>query len=253
MEQDMSAAMPVMSNVSNQNNPGNNKGWQIATIVASVLALCGIGLGIYGIIQSSQKSSVKEPETTVAVVDTVSLKQVKDLLEEFINFDYNVTSSNNNLFDDGLTEQYKYYLALKKINYTNKATAGDGDMADYEYSFTYNDINDAYHDLFGSDSDVKNQEEFWCMVPFYSKEYNKYISNTKCGGYDPVKYAYEILDYSVDGDKLAVNVAYASFPEDYAGGESQYIKDHKNELPEYQLTFKKEGSKYIFTDIEKAK
>lgn len=306
MEQNAAATMPAMD--SGKQNDG--KGWKIATAIASVVAVCGIGFGIYGAVSSFQKDSqisdlkvqirgddgtittIETPEiktttedgTTVTITDsaTIGLKQVRNLLNDFINFDYNVTSTENNLFgSNGLTEQYKYYLALKKLNYADKVSATHedagmpgGNTADYEYSFTYDDINNAYHSLFGSGSNVQNQENFWCFVPFFSTEYNKYISITRCGGVDPSTYAYEILDYSVNGNKLTVDIAYIHIFEDYNGGEwkkyialnsgneeiygesssylsANYLKEHENDLPKYRLTFEKEGSNYIFTDVNK--
>ena len=286
-----------------------NTGLIVCMVACAVLAVGGIGFGIYGIMDSNNKSSeisdlkvqikgddgtittIETPEiktttedgTTVTITDsaTVGLKQVRKLLNDFINFDYNVTSTENNIFNNGLTDQYKYYLALKKLNYADKVSATHedagspgGNTADYEYSITYDDINNAYHDLFGSNSNVKNQESFWCFVPFFSTEYNKYVSITRCGGVDPSTYAYEILDYSVNGKKLIVDVTYIHIFEDYNGGEwkkyialnsgneevygdtsgylsANYLREHEDNLPKYRLTFEKEGSNYIFTDINK--
>lgn len=305
MEQNTPAAMPIMDS----DKQSNGKGLKIATIIASVVAVCGIGFGIYGVVQSSQKDSqisdlkvqikdddgtittIETPEiettagdgTTITVTDssTIGLKQVRNLLNDYVNFDYNVTSTENNLFENGLTEQYKYYLSLKKLNYADKVSATHedagmpgGNTADYEYSFSYDDINNAYHSLFGSNSNVQNQEAFWCFVPFFSAEYNKYISITRCGGVDPSTYAYEILDYSAKGNKLDVDVAYVHIFEDYNAGEwkkyialnsgneeifsdgskylsADYLKEHENELPKYRLTFEKEGSNYILVSINK--
>lgn len=53
MEQNTPAAMPVMDS----GKQSDGKGLKIATIVASVVAVCGIGFGVYGMIQSSQKDS----------------------------------------------------------------------------------------------------------------------------------------------------------------------------------------------------
>ena len=49
MEQDITAAatIPVMNSVKQK----DGKGWKIATAIASVVAVCGIGFGIYGINQ----------------------------------------------------------------------------------------------------------------------------------------------------------------------------------------------------------
>lgn len=284
MEQTADAGIPVAPVVENKQKSGN--GLKIATAIACIVAVCGIGFGVYGMMRSSQKDSQADaPKDETATVsdnsDTLSLKQVKDLLNKYVSFDYNVTSTENNLFENGLTEQYKYYLSLKSLNYADKISAThedagtpSGDTADYEYSFTYDDINDAYHSLFGSGSNVQNQENFWCFVPFYSAEYNKYISITRCGGVDSSTYAYEILDYSVDDNKLTTDIAYIHIFDDYTGGEwkkyialsngneeisgdssnylgATYLREHEDDLPKYQLTFEKEGSDYIFTNVSK--
>lgn len=53
MEQNAAATMPAMD--SGKQNDG--KGWKIATAIASVVAVCGIGFGVYGMMQSSQKDN----------------------------------------------------------------------------------------------------------------------------------------------------------------------------------------------------
>ena len=53
MEQDTTAAIPVIDNGKQK----DGKGWKIATAIAFVVAVCGIGFGVYGMMQSSQKDS----------------------------------------------------------------------------------------------------------------------------------------------------------------------------------------------------
>lgn len=53
MEQNATATMPVMDS----GKQDNGKGWKIATAIASVVAICGIGFGVYGMLQSSQKDN----------------------------------------------------------------------------------------------------------------------------------------------------------------------------------------------------
>lgn len=280
MEQNATATVPVMDS----GKQDSGKGWKIATAIVSVVAVCGIGFGVYGMLQSSQKDNqtsdlevqVEEDNKTATTNETsdISFKEVKELLKNVVNFDYNVTSTDNNLFKNGLTEQYKYYLSLKKLGYTDRisVTHDDGGMpggnlADYEYDFTYDDINNAYHSLFGSDSDVQNQKDFWCFVPFYSEDYGKYISISRCGGIDPSTYAYEILDYSTNDDELTVDVAYLYVSptgdngakyialdgtnKDIYEEKADLLLEYEDELPKYKLTFKKEGDNYIFTKISK--
>lgn len=53
MEEDKANAIPVI----NSDKSSNGKGWKIATIIVSIIAICGIGFGVYGIMQSLQKNN----------------------------------------------------------------------------------------------------------------------------------------------------------------------------------------------------
>ena len=50
MEQDTATTMSAM----NDKKQNSRKGWKIATIIVSLVAVCGIGFGIYGMAQNSQ-------------------------------------------------------------------------------------------------------------------------------------------------------------------------------------------------------
>lgn len=78
MEQNTPAAMPVMDS----GKQSDGKGLKIATVVASVVAVCGIGFGVYGMIQSSQKDSqisdlkvqIKDSGGTVTTIETPEIE-----------------------------------------------------------------------------------------------------------------------------------------------------------------------------------
>lgn len=78
MEQNAAATMPAMD--SGKQNDG--KGWKIATAIASVVAVCGIGFGIYGAVSSFQKDSqisdlkvqIKEDDGTVTTIETPEIE-----------------------------------------------------------------------------------------------------------------------------------------------------------------------------------
>ena len=55
MEQNPVAGTPITPAVDNRQKSGN--GLKITAVVASILAICGIGFGIYGIFASSQKDN----------------------------------------------------------------------------------------------------------------------------------------------------------------------------------------------------
>lgn len=56
MEQNTTATMPVMDS----DKQNGAKGWKIATVVASVVAICGIGFGIYGMMNVHNNSQPSE-------------------------------------------------------------------------------------------------------------------------------------------------------------------------------------------------
>lgn len=78
MEQNTPAAMPVIDS----GKQSNGKGLKIATAIASVVAVCGIGFGVYGMIQSSQKDSqisdlkvqIKEDDGTITTIETPEIE-----------------------------------------------------------------------------------------------------------------------------------------------------------------------------------
>ncbi len=59
---------------------GNGRGLKIATIVACAVAVCGIGFGIYGMVQGSQKNisdlkvQIKEEDGTVTTIETPKIE-----------------------------------------------------------------------------------------------------------------------------------------------------------------------------------
>ena len=53
MEQDIVTTTPVINN----DRQSNVNGWKITTVIASIVAVCGIGFGVYGVMQSSQKDN----------------------------------------------------------------------------------------------------------------------------------------------------------------------------------------------------
>ena len=67
MEQNADARVTMSPVVENKQNGGN--GLKIATAIACVAAVCGIGFGIYGMIQSSQKDSQISDLQTQSKID----------------------------------------------------------------------------------------------------------------------------------------------------------------------------------------
>lgn len=78
MEQDITATMPAMDSGKQK----EEKGWKIATAIASLVAVCGIGFGVYGMVQNSQlpdlKVQIKEEDGTVKAVEASEIEASTD-------------------------------------------------------------------------------------------------------------------------------------------------------------------------------
>lgn len=76
MEQNTDASAPVTPVIDNKQK--SNKGLKIATAIACIMAVCGIGFGVYGMMQSAQKDSqisdlkvqINEDDGTTTTIET---------------------------------------------------------------------------------------------------------------------------------------------------------------------------------------
>ena len=112
MEQNTNTGMPMTPTVDNKQKSGN--GLKIATAIACVVAACGIGFGVYGIMQSSQKDNqISNPETQLDINIDESTTINQDDESDSINYD-NLFVVNQmgigikNLDEAGTITQYKY-------------------------------------------------------------------------------------------------------------------------------------------------
>lgn len=91
MEQSIDTSAPVVPVEDNKQKGG--KGWIIATAIVSVVAICGIGFGIYGVMQGLQKDSQisdleakindkDEAVTTIGIPETEAI--MKDDTKKYI-------------------------------------------------------------------------------------------------------------------------------------------------------------------------
>ena len=80
MEQNANTGVPVAPMVENKEKSGN--GLKIATAIACVVAVCGIGFGVYGMMRSSQKNNqisdlkvqIKEEDGTITTIETPEIE-----------------------------------------------------------------------------------------------------------------------------------------------------------------------------------
>lgn len=90
MEQSAETGAPMIPVVENKQKNGN--GLKIATAIACVVAVCGIGFGIYGMIQSSQKDSQISDLKTQINNTTASADGINQSVK---NNSFELFSSNN--------------------------------------------------------------------------------------------------------------------------------------------------------------
>lgn len=80
MEQNADTGVPMTPVVEDKQKSG--KGLKIATVIACVVAFCGIGFGVFGMMQSSQKDSqisdlkvqIKEEDGTITTIETPKIE-----------------------------------------------------------------------------------------------------------------------------------------------------------------------------------
>ncbi len=84
MEHNTETGAPIVPVVDNKQKSGNSL--KIATAIACIVAVCGIGFGIYGMIQNSQKDNqisdlkvqIKDADGTVTTIEAPEIKTTTD-------------------------------------------------------------------------------------------------------------------------------------------------------------------------------
>lgn len=270
-----------------------SKGPVIGMIAFAILAIAGVGFGVYGMLGKTStqdlKIQVKENDGTITTIDadkiektdgdktitivdsvnTMTIPQIRELLGKYIYY-YHSGSNKVNLFEAGFSDEYKYLATIRSIDYKSRKTA-DSDEFVQKYDLTYDEVNEAYHKLFGDSSDVIKDlglESGYCGIPAYSAVYDQYVSHGECGGTTGGHFGYEFLDFSSNKNKLTVKVAYlrTDMDVDFNGdgwnfkasdGQTIYLDTFTgldkivDQLPNYEFTFEKTDSGYVLTDFQK--
>ena len=82
MKQNTPVAVPTMDS----GKQSNEKGLKIAVVIVSIVAVCGIGFGVYGMVQSLQKDNqisdlkvqIKENDGTITTIETPEIETTTD-------------------------------------------------------------------------------------------------------------------------------------------------------------------------------
>lgn len=96
MEQNLDTSAPIAPAAENNKQNGGN-GLKIVTAIACIVAVCGIGFGVYGVIQSSQRDS-----------------QISILNSEIIELKQTVEDLKNNTSND-VVEKTEDYILLEEL------------------------------------------------------------------------------------------------------------------------------------------
>ena len=178
MEQTADAGIPVAPVVENKQKSGN--GLKIATAIACIVAVCGIGFGVYGMMQSSQKDS-----------------QISDLKTQV---DFNKERNASDI-DEGLLITTTIAPEAKSQNPIFPATTSEGDYVqtytitksfhihDYDTSKNYSlrfglrDGNIVGCELYFEESSVKSVLQHECNISGISGKIYKvgYLAHGQMG------------------------------------------------------------------------
>lgn len=120
MEQNVDTSAPMTPVVENKQNGEN--GLKVATAIACIVAVCGIGFGIYGMMQSSQKDSqisdlkvqIKEADGTVTTIETPEIET-------------NANDGTTITITDTVIDEYKNFADNLANNYEAHLFSYDGE------------------------------------------------------------------------------------------------------------------------------
>ncbi len=140
MEQNVDTGVPITPAIDNSKQNGGNR-LKIATAIASIVAVCGIGFGVYGVMQSSQKDNqisdlkvqIKEDDGTITTIDT-------PIIETTDSGETTVTITENAKVSGGPYIENDYFYVPK---WGVKFKLSD-DLTNYGYAVDQNSQGDSY-------------------------------------------------------------------------------------------------------------
>ena len=167
MEQNTETSMPIMPVMENKQKGGN--GLRITTVVACVVAICGIGFGVYGMIQSTQKDSqisdllvqVENRDKTITELETEKVQT--DNSDNTITDSDTDTSIPQNLrfINDDLSFSDQRY----RLMYDMRTEDGQHDSATHEKKYYILDMNSL-----GSANSIKEFDLVSILSPIEESE-----------------------------------------------------------------------------------
>lgn len=288
MEQNTDTGAPVTPMVKNKQKSGN--GLKIATAIACIVAVCGIGFGVYGMVQSSQKDSeiakLKEENPTQNTADqddntgtnvdgnAMSVTEVEKILTKYIGEGNSTMASglnaSYNTFTSDFNGQQEAFLTYSSISDNEKETVScveeryeKGDCTGK--SISYDLMSEKYQSLFGDYSSIEKknyafQNFFYLVYDDSINAYREFI--LPGGGYSPVVAAHKVASVKKAGEKMVVSLIFAELNTvvEVAAGICGptglgVTEDTLNEMVDsmsiYEFTLSPYNGSYVLTGVEK--
>ena len=136
MEQNIDTGIPMMPTVDNKQKSGN--GLKIATAIAYVVAICGVGFGVYGMIDANSKNNIiatKNNEISDLKDQLNSLSTKIDELESKVNTQqnsFNQETQTDEKQDDSIVDDKNLTPGIENGVFVFKNSAGTIVMQDSE-------------------------------------------------------------------------------------------------------------------------
>ena len=209
MEQDINTATPTVPVADNKQKSGN--GLKIATVIACVMAACGIGFSVFQTIENNKKneeinalkteiSSLKEQQQIAEKVQSGSTTIISDSISDT---DTNNTSSSAKKYlePEGWNVRFAYPDGVTDIQY---GTNDNYDGALYIYSITKN--GKTYN------VDICGGEDAYKQYPFFLGNVNRWNPNSSHESWEKSPAVYDGMTLSLtNGDyEYYVNTDYGN-------------------------------------------
>jgi hypothetical protein len=241
MDQNTDTGVPVTPVVNNKQKSGNG-GSKIATAIACVLAACGIGFGVYSMLQSLQKDSeiskLKEGKLTQNTADqddnadvnvggnALSVTEAEKILSKYIGEGNSTMAIRFNALYDTFTSdfnsQQKAFLTYSSISDNEKEAVSCVEER-YEKgectgkSIGYNLMSEKYQSLFGDYSFIEKknyafQDFFYLVYDDNISAYREFI--LPGGGSSPVVATHKVVSVKKADEKMVVSLIFSELDTD---------------------------------------
>jgi len=288
----------------NTNKKSNSK---VIIIMIIIFAILIIGTGIALLINSNIITTNNTSNTTNNINDNTNMistdiepidiptkgnysqDDAEKILQKFGLSINGKLSANGGVYQLGYTDEFKFIVAVENVSTDKKHEQLCGEVyegrfnIDYGYKspetdgvcrkenkvtvINYDDINNVYKEMYGTDAPKKSVKVMGQYYRFYdyNRENNTYNS-LECGacGGTTGPAVYKLREANLNDDILEITVAYGYSIADYVDEELSH-KIHYNDkgiadnltnedldkMSNYKITFKKDGKNFIYQSIEK--